>query len=93
VRGRGFLWGVEFVADRQTRTPFPPERQFAQRLVSRLRQAGVVVAAGIAGANFGRGADHIQISPPFTIGESEIDILIASLDEALAAEVQAARNT
>jgi adenosylmethionine-8-amino-7-oxononanoate aminotransferase len=87
VRGRGFLWGLEFVADRQTRTPFPPERQFTQRLVSRLRQAGVLVAAGIPGANFGRDGDHIQISPPFTISDSEIDMLLGALDEALATEI------
>jgi adenosylmethionine-8-amino-7-oxononanoate aminotransferase len=86
VRGRGFLWGVEFVADRASRKPFPPERQFSQRLVRRMRDAGVLVAAGIAGANFGRDGDHIQISPPFTISEAEVDILIGALDEALTVE-------
>lgn len=86
IRGRGFLWGVEFVADRKTRRPLPPERRFAQELVKRMRENGVLIAAGIAGCNFGRDGDHIQISPPFTISESELDTLFGTLDTALTAE-------
>jgi hypothetical protein len=31
IRGRGLLWGIEFVADRATRQPFPAERNFTRR--------------------------------------------------------------
>lgn len=84
IRGRGLLWGIEFVADRRTKRPFPASASFTQSLVASLRSKGVLVAAGIANANFGRDGDHIQISPPFTISESEIDELVGALDDAIA---------
>lgn len=43
------------------------------------------LAAGIPNANFGKDGDHIQVSPPLTISESEIDELLDALDAALAA--------
>lgn len=83
IRGRGLLRGVEFVADRRTRKPFPRSEDLTQRIVSHMRENDVLVAAGIPLANFGKDGDHIQISPPFTIAEAEIDLLVAALDEAL----------
>ena len=93
IRGRGLIWGIEFVADRRTRRPFPAASRFTQHLVSRLRDNEVLVAAGIANANFGKDGDHIQISPPFTISEREIDLLIDALDEAIEAVSRAARES
>ena len=85
IRGRGLLWGIEFVADRETRQPIAPERNFTKRLVAHMRDNNVLVAAGIPNANFGRDGDHIQVSPPLTIAEGEIDALLGALDAALAA--------
>ncbi len=85
VRGRGLLQGVEFVADRATRRPFAPSEKVTHRIVAHMRGNNVLVAAGIPLANFGKDGDHIQISPPFTISEVEIDILLSALDEALTA--------
>jgi adenosylmethionine-8-amino-7-oxononanoate aminotransferase len=85
IRGRGLLWGVEFVADRATRRPFAAERNFTKRLVAHMRENNVLVAAGIPNANFGRDGDHIQISPPLTVSEAEIDELLGALDAALTA--------
>jgi adenosylmethionine-8-amino-7-oxononanoate aminotransferase len=83
IRGRGLLWGIEFVADRETRRPFAAEVQFTKRLVAHLRDNDVLVAAGIPNANFGKDGDHIQVSPPLIISQSEIDRLLDRLDEAL----------
>jgi adenosylmethionine-8-amino-7-oxononanoate aminotransferase len=85
IRGRGLLWGLEFVADRKTRRPFAAEAQFTRRLVAHLRDNDVLVAAGIPNANFGKDGDHIQLSPPLTISQSEIDQLLDRLDQALTA--------
>jgi adenosylmethionine-8-amino-7-oxononanoate aminotransferase len=93
IRGRGLLWGIEFVADRRSRRPFPAASRFTQRLVRHLRDNEVLVAAGIANANFGKDGDHIQISPPFTISEQEIAMLIDALDDAIGAVTSAARDT
>lgn len=92
IRGRGFLWGVEFVADRSTRRPFSPGAAFTQKLVGRMRENDVLVAAGMPNANFGKDGDHIQISPPFTISEREVDLLVEALDDALHFATRFARD-
>jgi adenosylmethionine-8-amino-7-oxononanoate aminotransferase len=83
VRGRGLMIGVEFVADRNTRKPFPEEAKFTSRIASRMRQDGVIINPGVVGANYGQGGDHIQITPPFIISEEEVDHIVDALDEAL----------
>jgi 4-aminobutyrate aminotransferase-like enzyme len=83
VRGLGLLLGIEFVADRKTRKPYSREARVTDRIVAHMRQNNVLVAAGVALANFGKDGDHIQISPPFTITEAEIAILVEALDQAL----------
>lgn len=83
VRGRGLYAGVEFVSDRATREPFPEAVRFTTRLVGMMRDRGVIVGGGVPGSNYGKGGDHIQISPPFTISETEIDVIVDTLDEVL----------
>lgn len=83
LRGRGLYAGLEFVADRASRAPFPEAARFTPRLVGMMRERGVIVGAGVPGANYGKGGDHIQISPPFTISEAEIDTLVDTLDDVL----------
>ncbi|MEI2806526.1 MAG: aspartate aminotransferase family protein [Albidovulum sp.] len=85
LRGRGLYAGLEFVADRASRAPFPETARFTHRLVRMMRERGVIVGGGVAGANYGRGGDHIQISPPFTISTTEIDTLVDTLDDVLSA--------
>jgi adenosylmethionine-8-amino-7-oxononanoate aminotransferase len=83
IRGRGLYAGIEFVANRQTREPFDENLKFTGRLTSLMFDKGVVINPGVPGANFGQGGDHIQLSPPFIITESEIDHLIDALDSSL----------
>ncbi len=83
VRGLGLLQGVEFVADRRTRRPFAREARVTDRIVSGLRDRGVIVAAGTPLSNHGRDGDHIQISPPLIIGEDEIAHVVGALDDVL----------
>jgi adenosylmethionine-8-amino-7-oxononanoate aminotransferase len=84
VRGRGLLQGIELVADRRSRRPFSRDERITERIVGRMRDNGVIIAAGVPLANFGRDGDHLQISPPLIIGEAELDMIIAALDDALA---------
>jgi adenosylmethionine---8-amino-7-oxononanoate aminotransferase len=43
VRQRGLMAGIELVADRTTRTPFPPEAQVGARVCRRARDLGLVI--------------------------------------------------
>ena len=42
VRGKGLLWAVEFVADKQTKTPFNHDQQFAQRVAETAAGRGLL---------------------------------------------------
>lgn len=84
IRGRGLLIGLEFVADRASRRPFPKEIGFAASLAKAMRRRGVIVAAGVPNINFGRDGDHMQISPPFIVTEAEVDLIVEVLEDALA---------
>ena len=88
VRGLGLLAGMEFVADRNTQTPFPAEVDLTERIVAGAEEHGVLLRQGVAGANYNAGGDHIQISPPYTISRTEIDEVVAVIDKVLG-EVEA----
>ncbi len=83
MRGLGLYAGLEFVADRATRQPFPEQAGITQRVTRGARQRGVLILPGVPGANYGRGGDHIQISPPYVITHDEIDLLAGVLDATL----------
>ncbi len=83
VRGIGLLAGVEFVADRGTREPFPAQNHLAAQISTRMEERGVLIRPGVSGSNYGDGGDHIQISPPFVITEAEIDRIVDTLGEVL----------
>ncbi|MEN8159204.1 MAG: aminotransferase class III-fold pyridoxal phosphate-dependent enzyme [Myxococcota bacterium] len=79
IRGRGLLQAVELVKDRDTLAPFEPED----------RLTATVVAAGFANGVFfypaGAGAaqDAIVMGPPFTVSESELDLLVTALAKSI----------
>ncbi|MCM3568819.1 aspartate aminotransferase family protein [Neobacillus mesonae] len=80
IRGKGLMLGIEFVSDRQTKTPFPRNAFITQKIVNLAKEKGLIVypaGSGIDGVN----GDSIIISPPLTITAKEIDELITLLDE------------
>lgn len=81
IRGAGLLMAVELVADRATRRPFPGHVLPTELI----RQCGlqhelVIYSRRTAG---GRHGDWFMVSPPLTITEDEIDMLIDRLDRTL----------
>ena len=85
VRGLGLFSGIEFVKDKGSREPYPPEVQFNQRVLNKCFEAGLLVYPGFGSVDGVRG-DHIQVAPPFIVTRSQIDeiveILEASIGEA-----------
>ncbi len=71
VRGRGLLAGVEFVADRQERAPFPRATRFAERFAQAAQEAGLVVWPNVGQAD-GVNGDLAMIAPPFVVQPEEI---------------------
>jgi adenosylmethionine-8-amino-7-oxononanoate aminotransferase len=78
VRGKGLLRGIELVADKRSRRPFPRRLTVAERVTKRLIERGVLVVAGTGCAD-GVDGDIITLAPPFTIGDAEIVMIVAAL--------------
>lgn len=79
VRGRGLLWGFEFVTDPVARTPPDPALAANMRFVANCFAARLnVYPAGIAPFN-----NAALLAPPLTISEPEVDDLLSRLEEGL----------
>lgn len=82
VRGRGLLAGIEFVADKASRRPFPRADRIAEQVVDAAQEAGLVIWPNVGTAAAGDG-DLICLAPPFVVTEAELDEMIARLRQAL----------
>jgi adenosylmethionine-8-amino-7-oxononanoate aminotransferase len=82
IRGRGLLIGVEFVADKDSRTCFSPEREVTRQIFEACLAEGLIVYP-CAGTVDGQNGDQILLAPPFIISSAEIDDLADRLDRAI----------
>jgi len=82
VRGIGLLWGVEFVADKTSKRPFPPETNFAGRVGQAAAARGLLVYP-MQGCVDGVAGDHLLIAPPAVITEEQIDWAVEQLKTAI----------
>ena len=73
IRGKGLYFGIEFVADRETREPFPAEARLTERIVTRAFEMGLFLIEGMPGCAGGALGDQIQVCPALVITEPEID--------------------
>jgi len=82
IRGRGLLVGVELVADRATREPFPRAARVTEAVVRAARERGLLVYSGTGNAN-GVDGDTILLGPPFVITDAELERIATVLAEAI----------
>ena len=87
IRGRGLFAGIELVADRASKTPFPASRGVWARVKTEAMQRGMLVYPG-GGTADGVSGDHIIIAPPFNCTEAEIDEIVARLVPSVDAAVR-----
>jgi adenosylmethionine-8-amino-7-oxononanoate aminotransferase len=87
VRGIGLLWAVEFVADKSSKRPFPPQQNFAGRVAAATLKRGLLVYP-MQGSVDGISGDHLLLAPPAIIAAHQItwaeEQLRAAVLEALA---------
>jgi adenosylmethionine-8-amino-7-oxononanoate aminotransferase len=82
IRGRGLMVGIEFVADRSTRLPFPRSAKVAETVLGAARERGVLVYMGTGNAD-GVDGDSILLGPPFVITDEEMQRVAEVLAEAV----------
>jgi hypothetical protein len=85
IRGIGLMWGVEFVADRRSKIPFPPERHFAQRVADAAFEQGLIVYPS-SGCVDGTAGDHVTLGPPLVVTEAQMGEMVMLLRAAVEAE-------
>ncbi|MBA2778670.1 aspartate aminotransferase family protein [Billgrantia kenyensis] len=82
VRGLGLLWGVELVADADSKAPFPAEQNRFALITVLAKEEGLLIYPrrtldGVAG-------DHFLVTPPLTIDAAGIAELLTRLERAMA---------
>jgi adenosylmethionine-8-amino-7-oxononanoate aminotransferase len=82
IRGRGLMVGVELVADRETRAPFPRSARLTEAVVRAARDRGVLLYSGTGNAN-GVDGDTLLLGPPFVVTDPELERIVAALAESI----------
>jgi adenosylmethionine-8-amino-7-oxononanoate aminotransferase len=83
IRGMGLLAGVELVADRRTRRPFPVSAHIAARATHYALAEGLIVYPCGGGVD-GEAGDYLLLAPPCVTSEADLERMTALLDRALA---------
>ncbi len=86
IRGRGLMWGLEFVADRASKEPFPAKRGLAKKLGDAAFERGLIIYPSSGNAD-GVNGDQVMVAPPFIVSDEQLDEIVALLGEAIAAVV------
>lgn len=82
IRGRGFFIGLEFVADRRTKEPFPPERGLHLRIRARSFENGLICYP-MGGNVDGVKGDTVILAPPYNATAEELGEIVDKLDRSV----------
>ncbi|HXM59139.1 MAG TPA: aminotransferase class III-fold pyridoxal phosphate-dependent enzyme [Candidatus Dormibacteraeota bacterium] len=80
VRGLGLLWGLELVADRASRRPFPRDGLVTERFIAVCQANGLLLYPASDGVN-----DAVLVGPPLNVSEADLDELVSRIDASLTA--------
>jgi adenosylmethionine-8-amino-7-oxononanoate aminotransferase len=82
VRGRGLLLGIELVADKATRRPFPRAEGRAEALAAAAFASGLLLYPS-GGCATGTDGDVVMLAPPLVVSEAELAEMVEILERAL----------
>ncbi len=91
IRGRGLMVGLELVAERETRRPYPRAARVTEAVVGAARRRGVLVYSGTGSAD-GTDGDTILLGPPFVVTDTELVQIADVLAEAIVEAVDGAAS-
>jgi len=75
MRGLGLLIGIELVADKNTKKPFPEEKQIGKKIVKMMKDKGVIVGSF--------NPNSIVLCPPLIISKDDLHYILASLEQVI----------
>ncbi len=78
IRGRGLFAGIEVVADKETKEPFPAEDKLPTKLKAAAMDARLICYPGGGSVDGKRGA-HILLAPPFIVESKHLNELADKL--------------
>jgi adenosylmethionine-8-amino-7-oxononanoate aminotransferase len=70
VRHKGFMVGIELVADRATRRPFDPRKRIGAQICTRIRRQGVIIRPL---------GDVLVLMPPLAMSEAQLQTLVGAV--------------
>ncbi len=82
IRGRGLFWGIEFVQDKSSKSPFPAARHLAWKIWQRAFDKGLIVYYS-QGCADGQNGDLIMLGPPLIVTEPQLVEMVAILAQAI----------
>ena len=88
IRGRGLFLGLEFVQDREQKTPFDPHMGINRKIKAAAFEAGLICYP-MGGTIDGKSGDHLLLAPPFILDDTHIDEIITKLSTAFAGALPA----
>ncbi len=77
VRSEGLVAGIELVADRDTRAPFPAERRRSQQVVEAAQERGLRIRPLLD--------DILLLAPPLVISDEQLSFAVEVLAESIVA--------
>jgi len=89
IRGRGFFWGIELVADRASKTPFDPSLK-VNALIKKDAMARGLLCYPFGGTVDGRQGDHVLLAPPFIATRDDLQEIATRLAVSIDAVTSAA---
>ncbi|KAM0426286.1 hypothetical protein ACHAPT_008326 [Fusarium lateritium] len=84
IRGRGLFWAVEFIKNPVNKTPFPPDLRLCHQIVDHALELGLNILGNL-GATGEVHVDHVILSPPYVVTESELRRMVGVLRQAITA--------
>lgn len=88
IRGRGFFWGIELVADRASKRPFAASDKVNVQLKKKAMQLGLLCYP-FGGTVDGLQGDHVLLAPPYIASHDQLQQIATLLAQAVEAVVPA----
>jgi adenosylmethionine-8-amino-7-oxononanoate aminotransferase len=89
IRGRGFFWGIELVADRANKAPFDPAFKI-NAAIKKDAMARGLLCYPFGGTVDGRQGDHVLLAPPFIATRQDLQEIVVRLAASIDAVTSAA---